>query len=52
MNPRKIVFAGRSGKKPTHLSLGKADDVEEEPGKSTQRTAGAGAQASEERFSA
>ena len=34
------------------LSLGKAEDAEEEPGKSTQRTAGVGAQASEERFSA
>jgi hypothetical protein len=33
-NPRKVVFADRSGK-PTHFFVGKADDMGEETGKST-----------------
>ena len=55
LQPRKLPcekssFAGQM-RKPTHVSVGKADDTVEETGKSTRCTAGVGDPASKERLS-
>ena len=51
LGSREVVIRGTKRGKPTHLCLGKADDIVEETGESTRCTAGVWDPASKEKFS-